>query len=173
MDDPPPASPEVLVPGTAFGLAPPTALADKTNLRPFFFVAGVLGVPRRISRAVPRLLAGRVRRGALLDAALHDPIEYRGAVLIDAPEYDVSMTYDPESTPTLFLVDESRAVMKAYGVWHRIGLDAYNIGRPALFAIDRTGIVRAATVPIGWLRDRARARLAAERSPRDREGTGL
>lgn len=26
------------------GLAPPTALADKTNLRPFFFVAGVLGV---------------------------------------------------------------------------------------------------------------------------------
>jgi len=32
----------ILVP--AFGLAPPTALADKTNLRPFFFVAGVLGV---------------------------------------------------------------------------------------------------------------------------------
>lgn len=28
----------------ASGLAPPTALADKTNLRPFFFVAGVLGV---------------------------------------------------------------------------------------------------------------------------------
>jgi len=32
----------ILVP--ALGLAPPTALADKTNLRPFFFVAGVLGV---------------------------------------------------------------------------------------------------------------------------------
>jgi di/tricarboxylate transporter len=32
----------ILIP--AFGLAPPTALADKTNLRPFFFVAGVLGV---------------------------------------------------------------------------------------------------------------------------------
>ncbi len=32
----------ILVP--AFGLAPPTALADKTILRPFFFVAGVLGV---------------------------------------------------------------------------------------------------------------------------------
>ena len=35
------------------------------------------------------------------------------------------------------------------------------------------GGIAAATVPIGWLRDRARARLAAERSPRDREGTGL
>jgi di/tricarboxylate transporter len=32
----------ILVP--VFKLAPPTALADKTNLRPFFFVAGVLGV---------------------------------------------------------------------------------------------------------------------------------
>lgn len=32
----------ILIP--ALGLAPPTALADKTNLRPFFFVAGVLGV---------------------------------------------------------------------------------------------------------------------------------
>ncbi|UCH72757.1 MAG: anion permease [Rhodospirillales bacterium] len=32
----------ILVP--AFDLAPPTALADKTNLQPFFFVAGVLGV---------------------------------------------------------------------------------------------------------------------------------
>ena len=33
--------------------------------------------------------------------------------------------------------------MKAYGVWHRIGLDAFNIARPAFFAIDRSGIIRA------------------------------
>lgn len=37
-------------------------------------------------------------------------------VLIDAPEYDVSTTYDPESTPTLFLVDErGRTVFDTYG----------------------------------------------------------
>ena len=29
--------------------------------------------------------------------------------------------------------------MKAYGVWHRLGLDAWNIARPALFLIDRSG----------------------------------
>lgn len=42
--------------------------------------------------------------------------------------------------PFNILVDESRDVVKAYGVWHRIGLDALNIARPALFIIrpDRT-----------------------------------
>jgi peroxiredoxin Q/BCP len=39
--------------------------------------------------------------------------------------------------PFDILVDESREVLKAYGVWHRIGLDAWNIARPALFLIDR------------------------------------
>jgi methyl-accepting chemotaxis protein len=33
------------------------------------------------------------------------------------------------------LVDETRDVVKAYGVWHRIGLDAWNTARPALFLI--------------------------------------
>ena len=37
------------------------------------------------------------------------------------------------------LIDESREVAKAYGVWHRIGLDAWNIARPAAFLIDRSG----------------------------------
>jgi len=37
-------------------------------------------------------------------------------------------------------VDETREVVKAYGVWHRLGLDAWNVARPALFLIapDRT-----------------------------------
>lgn len=34
------------------------------------------------------------------------------------------------------LIDERRDVVKAYGVWHRIGLDAWNIARPAAFLID-------------------------------------
>ena len=34
------------------------------------------------------------------------------------------------------LIDESRRVSKAYGVWQRIGLDGWNIARPALFLIE-------------------------------------
>jgi peroxiredoxin len=40
------------------------------------------------------------------------------------------------------LVDDSRDTVKAYGVWHPVGLDAWNIARPALFLIDREGIIR-------------------------------
>jgi peroxiredoxin len=46
------------------------------------------------------------------------------------------------SLPFEILLDEGREVTKRYGVWHRIGLDAWNIARPALFIIDRDGVVR-------------------------------
>jgi peroxiredoxin len=48
--------------------------------------------------------------------------------------------------PFHILVDETREVTKRYGVWHRLGVDAWNIARPALFAIDASGIVRAVYV---------------------------
>ena len=44
--------------------------------------------------------------------------------------------------PFNILVDESRDVLKAYGVWQRLGLDAWNIARPALFLIDSSGSIR-------------------------------
>jgi peroxiredoxin len=44
--------------------------------------------------------------------------------------------------PYDILIDETRAVAKSYGVWHAWGLDAYNIARPAVFLIDRTGTIR-------------------------------
>ncbi len=44
--------------------------------------------------------------------------------------------------PFNILVDSSRDVLKAYGVWHRVGLDAWNIARPALFLIDTSGAIR-------------------------------
>ena len=40
------------------------------------------------------------------------------------------------------LADETREVSKAYGVWHRIGLDALNIARPAVFLIDKDRSIR-------------------------------
>jgi peroxiredoxin len=44
--------------------------------------------------------------------------------------------------PFNILIDESRDVLKAYGVWQRIGLDAWNIARPALFLVDRDSSIR-------------------------------
>jgi len=44
--------------------------------------------------------------------------------------------------PFNVLIDESRDVLRAYGVWHRIGLDALNIARPALFVVESSGAIR-------------------------------
>lgn len=44
--------------------------------------------------------------------------------------------------PFPMLIDESRAVIRAYGVWHLLGLDAINIARPSTFLIDQNGIVK-------------------------------
>jgi peroxiredoxin len=41
-----------------------------------------------------------------------------------------------------FLVDEDRKVVKAYGLYHRFGIDAFNIARPATLVVDRGGVLR-------------------------------
>ncbi len=41
-----------------------------------------------------------------------------------------------------FLLDEDRAVTKAYGLYHRFGRDAINIAHPASLVVDRGGTVR-------------------------------
>lgn len=46
----------------------------------------------------------------------------------------------PISPP--FLLDEDRAVTKAYGLHHALGADALNIARPATFVIDGGAVVR-------------------------------
>ncbi len=40
------------------------------------------------------------------------------------------------------LVDKTRDVIKSYGVYHWLSLEAYNIARPSTFLIDKTGIIR-------------------------------
>ena len=60
-----------------------------------------------------------------------------------AQNSDVVRRYVEESgLPFNILVDESREVLKAYGVWHPVGLLSWNIARPALFLIDPTGAIR-------------------------------
>jgi peroxiredoxin len=46
----------------------------------------------------------------------------------------------PVSFP--FLLDEDRSVTRAYGLYHRIGVDAFNIAHPATLVIDQSGMVR-------------------------------
>jgi len=41
--------------------------------------------------------------------------------------------------PFDILIDEHRDVLRAYGVWHRLGLDAWNIARPAVFLVETDG----------------------------------
>ncbi len=48
--------------------------------------------------------------------------------------------------PFNILIDDTREVIKAYGVWHRVGIDAWNVARPALFLIDTSGVIQAAFV---------------------------
>lgn len=43
---------------------------------------------------------------------------------------------------SVFLLDEDRAVTKAYGVHHALSTDGLNIAHPATFVIDRSGVVR-------------------------------
>jgi peroxiredoxin len=64
-------------------------------------------------------------------------------VAVVAQSSEVVRRYIEETgLPFDILIDESRDVLKAYGVWHRIGWDAWNTARPALFLIDTSGIIR-------------------------------
>jgi peroxiredoxin len=80
------------------------------------------------------------------ELAQHSPVYVgRGiqVVTVVAQSSDVVRRYvEDQGLPFNILIDESRDVLRAYGVWHRLGLDAWNIARPALFLIDRTGAIR-------------------------------
>jgi peroxiredoxin len=49
---------------------------------------------------------------------------------------------EKHSISSVFLLDEDRAVTKAYGLHHALGTDALNIAHPATLVIDRGGLVR-------------------------------
>ena len=44
--------------------------------------------------------------------------------------------------PFDILIDARRDMARAYGVWHRLGLDAWNIARPAVFLIAQDGTIQ-------------------------------
>jgi peroxiredoxin len=55
----------------------------------------------------------------------------------------VTRYVEERGLPFDILVDASRETTKRYGVWHQVGLDAWNISRPALFVIERAGVITA------------------------------
>ena len=77
-------------------------------------------------------------------------VEAKGSLVFIAPQRRGGVVGDPvkffagrkslQEFP--FLLDEDRSVTKAYGVYHRFGIDAYDIARPATFVVDRSRVVR-------------------------------
>ena len=53
--------------------------------------------------------------------------------------------------PFDILIDERRDTIRAYGVWHRVGLDAWNIARPAVFLVNQDG-----SIPYSFVGDNQR-----------------
>jgi peroxiredoxin len=79
---------------------------------------------------------------------LQTQLEYLGASLLFIAAEKRTGMFKPERFLTKhrvsfpFLLDEDRAVTRAYGVHNPLALDAINIAKPATFVIDRSGVVR-------------------------------
>jgi peroxiredoxin len=79
---------------------------------------------------------------------LKDRLKQAGASLVYLAAQKRGGMFDPEKyliehpVPFPFLLDEDRSVTKLYGVYHGIGLDAFNIAHPATFVIGRDGVIR-------------------------------
>jgi peroxiredoxin len=78
---------------------------------------------------------------------LKDEIAKSGSLLFIAAEKRSGMfkpekhfEKHPASFP--FLLDEDRAVTRAYGVYHRLGKDAIHIARAATFVVASDGSIR-------------------------------
>ena len=75
---------------------------------------------------IAKLGAGLVYIAAEKNAGLWKPAKY--------------LSEHPISFP--FLLDEERAVTKAYGLYHAFGHDAFRVAHPATLIVDRGGTIR-------------------------------
>jgi peroxiredoxin Q/BCP len=81
-----------------------------------------------------------------MNAAAYAELGWQVVAVVSQSSTAVRRYVEDKGLPFNILIDESRDILKAYGVWHRIGLDAWNIARPSLFLIDRTGAIRYSCV---------------------------
>ena len=88
------------------------------------------------------------RRRMLELAKLNTAIWQAGARLVCVAAEKRDGMWEPEKflqanpLPYSFLLDEDRAVITAYGLYHRIGVDAWNIAHPATLVVDPDNRVR-------------------------------
>ena len=68
----------------------------------------------------------------------------RAAAILAQAWYRVRVSLERVETPYRFpiLCDGDRKVVKAYGVWHPLGIDAFNSAHPASFLIDSSKVLR-------------------------------
>lgn len=78
----------------------------------------------------------------------------------------VERFFAKDPLPFPLLIDEDRSRARAWGVYHRLGIDAVHIAHPSTFVVDERGIVRLASVAPDQFRripvDEVLARLASE-----------
>ena len=77
----------------------------------------------------------------------HDVEEYRrhgveAAAVLPQRASAANAYLQEQNFPFDVLLDEAREVVKSYAVWHRIGLDAWNTSRPAVFLIEKDRSIR-------------------------------
>ncbi len=68
----------------------------------------------------------------------------RVAAVLAQAWYRVRVSLEQVAQPYRFpiLCDGDRTVIKAYGVWHPLGIDAFNSAHPASFLIDASRVLR-------------------------------
>jgi peroxiredoxin len=80
--------------------------------------------------------------------SLKDQINGTGAILLYVAGEKRTGFFKPvrylakHSVSFPFLLDEDRTVIKTYGLYHRLGTDAFKIAHPATLIVDRGGVIR-------------------------------
>ena len=77
-----------------------------------------------------------------MNAAAYTALGWQVVAVVAQTSTAVRRYVEDKGLPFNILIDESRDVAKAYGVWQRIGIDAWNIARPSLFLIEPNGTIR-------------------------------
>jgi peroxiredoxin Q/BCP len=77
-----------------------------------------------------------------INAPAYEALGWQVVAVVAQSSTAVRRYVEDKGLPFNILIDESRDVLKAYGVWHRFGVDAWNIARPSLFLIEPSGRIR-------------------------------
>jgi len=91
-------------------------------------------------RPQPSLLDEARQAAEAEGVALNQLINVAVAEKLSALRTEKYFAEHPVSFP--FLLDEDRQVTKRYGLYHRLGTDAFNIAHPATLVVDRSGVIR-------------------------------